>query len=111
DQFALGSIFYEMATGRRAFQRTTAAETLTAIIREETEPIGQIHAGVPAPFRWIVERCLQKDPEERYASTRDLARDLKSAREHLSEVSISGETTPASAARARKPTRAAVVGL
>jgi len=111
DQFGLGSIFYEMATGRRAFQRTTAAETLTAIIREDTEPISQINAGVPAPFRWIVERCLQKDPEERYASTRDLARDLKSVREHLSEVSISGETTPASAARARKPKLAAVVGL
>jgi len=93
DQFSLGSILYEMATGHRAFQRGTSAETLTAIIREEAEPVERVNAAVPAPFRWIVERCLQKDPEERYASTRDLARDLKSVREHLSEASVSGEVT------------------
>jgi Tol biopolymer transport system component len=93
DQFSLGSILYEMATGKRAFQRGTSAETLTAIIREDTEPVGQVNGSVPAPFRWIVERCLQKDPEERYASTRDLARDLRSVREHLSEVPVSGEVT------------------
>ena len=86
DQFSLGSILYEMATGKRAFQRGTTAETLTAIIREEAEPVAQLNPGVPAPLRWIVERCLAKDPEERYASTRDLARDLKSVRDHLSEV-------------------------
>ena len=97
DQFALGSMFYEMATGKRAFQRGTTAETLTAIIREETEPVAQLNAGVPAPFRWIVERCMQKDPEERYASTRDLARDVRGIREHLSEasVSVSGEVSGA----------------
>ncbi len=97
DQFALGSIYYEMATGKRAFQRGTHAETLTAIIREDTEPVGQLNANVPAPFRWIVERCLQKDPEERYASTRDLARDVRGVREHLSEVSavVTGEISGA----------------
>jgi len=105
DQFSMGSIFYEMATGRRAFQRGTTAETLTAIIREDTEPVAQVNSAVPAPFRWIVERCLQKDPEERYASTRDLARDVRAVREHLSEApSVSGETRPAAPA----PTRRAV---
>ncbi len=98
DQFSFGSILYEMATGKRAFQRGTTAETLTAIIREETEPVGQLNASVPAPLRWIIERCLQKDPEERYASTRDLARDLRSIREHLSEASVSGEVTGEAAA-------------
>ncbi len=91
DQFSFGSILYEMATGKRAFQRGTSAETLTAIIREEAEPIERVNATTPAPLRWILERCLQKDPEERYGSTRDLARDLKSIREHLSEASASGE--------------------
>src|SRR5262249_21222762 len=52
DQFSLGSIFYEMAAGVRAFQRGTSAETLTAIIREEAEPVGKVAAGTPAPFRW-----------------------------------------------------------
>ncbi len=86
DQFALGSILYEMATGKRAFQRNTGAETLTAIIRDDPEPVAQANPRSPAPIRWIVERCLAKDPDERYASTRDLARDLKSVREHILEV-------------------------
>ncbi len=104
DQFSLGSILYEMATGQRAFHRGTSAETLTAIIREETEPIGKWNAGVPAPFRWVVERCLQKDPEERYASTRDLARDIRGIREHLSEasVSITGEVAGPSVTSAKR---------
>ncbi len=90
DQFTLGAILYEMATGKRAFQRKTGAETLVAIIREEPEPLSQAAPKAPAPVRWIVERCLAKDPEERYASTKDLARDLKSVRDHLSETSVSG---------------------
>jgi len=90
DQFTLGAILYEMATGKRAFQRKTGAETLVAIIREEPEPIGQAAPKAPAPVRWIVDRLLAKDPDERYASTRDLARDLKSVRDHLTETSYSG---------------------
>jgi serine/threonine protein kinase len=117
DQFALGSIFYEMATGKRAFQRGTTAETLTAIIREDTEPVAQINAGVPAPFRWIVDRCLQKDPEERYASTRDLARDVRGIREHLSEASVSfsgevsGAVAPGPMPRRRSSLRAILTGV
>ena len=111
DQFALGSILYEMAAGRRAFQRGTQAETLTAIIREEPEPIARSAASVPAPFRWIVERCLQKDPEERYASTHDLARDLRSVSDHLSETSISTEASSVRSARPWRPGRLAVGGL
>ncbi len=105
DQFSMGSILYEMATGKRAFQRGTQAETLTAIIREDTEPVAQLNASVPAPFRWIVERCLQKDPEERYASTRDLARDVRAVREHLSEAHVSGVVSGATAAAAARPKR------
>ncbi|MDQ6891715.1 MAG: serine/threonine-protein kinase [Acidobacteriota bacterium] len=91
DQFSLGSMLYEMATGKRAFERATTAETLTAIIREEAEPVGKLNVAVPAPFRWLIERCLSKDPEGRYAATRDLASDLRSIRDHLSEASVSGE--------------------
>ncbi|MFY9552048.1 MAG: protein kinase [Thermoanaerobaculia bacterium] len=102
DQFALGSILYEMATGKRAFQKKTGAETLAAIIREEPEPLEQLAPRAPAPVRWIVERCLAKDPEERYASTKDLARDLKSVRDHLSETSASGSIEAAEPARMRR---------
>jgi Tol biopolymer transport system component len=103
DQFSLGSIFDEMATGKRAFQRGSTAETLTAIIREDVEPVAQLNAGIPAPFRWIVERCLQKDPHDRYASTRDLARDIKGVREHLSEAVVRGD--PSGAVSPARPPR------
>src|SRR2546430_1670317 len=91
DQFSFGSILYEIASGRRSFQRKTAAETMSAIIREDPEPVGKVRPEVPPPLRWIVERCLAKDPDERYASTRDLARDLASVRDHVSEVTGAAE--------------------
>jgi len=106
DQFSLGTIYYEMATGKRAFQRTTNAETLTAIIREDVEPIERINAAVPAPLRWIIERCLQKDPEERYASTRDLARDVRGVRDHLSETASSGASGGVAVSPRQRPRRA-----
>ncbi|HTR03730.1 MAG TPA: protein kinase, partial [Thermoanaerobaculia bacterium] len=102
DQFSLGAILYEMATGKRAFQRKTGAETLTAIIREEPEPLSQAAPKAPAPVRWIVERLLAKDPDDRYASTRDLARDFESIRDHLTETSASGALEAAEPAKARR---------
>jgi Tol biopolymer transport system component/predicted Ser/Thr protein kinase len=102
DQFSLGSILYEMAAGQKAFQRKTGAETLVAIIREEPQPLSQLAPKAPAPVRWIVERCLAKDPEERYASTKDLARDLKSLRDHLTETSVSGALETAEPAKVRR---------
>ena len=110
DQFALGSILYEMATGRRAFQKKTAIDTLAAILNEEPESIGGVNPQVPAPLRWITERCLEKEPEGRYVSTRDLARELSTVRDHLSEASLSA-VAPAAAARKGIRVRAAALGL
>jgi hypothetical protein len=87
DQFSFGSIVYEMVTGKRAFLKKTGVDTLAAILNEEPEPIAAVNPQTPAPLRWIVERCLAKEPRQRYASTDDLARDLASVREHASEVS------------------------
>jgi dipeptidyl aminopeptidase/acylaminoacyl peptidase len=114
DQFSFGAIGYEMATGKKPFSRNTSAETLTAIIREEPEAIGELNPKVPAPVRWIVDRCLAKDPEDRYASTKDLARDLKSVKEHLSEASVSEMTAAVEAPRRRRnalPLAAAAAAL
>jgi serine/threonine protein kinase len=96
DQFSFGLIVYELAARKQAFARPSAAETLAAIIRDEAEPLPP---SVPAPLRWVVERCLAKDSAERYDSTGDLYRELKHARERLSEGSGSGSqgaTAPAS---------------
>ena len=100
DQFSFGSILYEMATGKRAFQKKTAVETLSAILNEEPEPVGTVSPQAPAPLRWIVERCLAKEPEDRYAATRDLARDLATIRDRGSEA-VSGPAVPARPPNAR----------
>ncbi len=102
DQFSFGSILYEMATGKRAFERSTTAETLTAIIREEPAPVGQLNPKVPAPIRWLLERCLAKDPEDRFGTTKDLARDLASVRDHLSDTSGTGDLSREAALAAPK---------
>src|SRR5262245_54491569 len=88
DQFSFGLILYEMATGKRAFQKDTAVDTLSAILHEEPNPVAEINPEAPAPLRWIVERCLAKDPEERFGTTRDLARDIASVRDHLSDAAV-----------------------
>ncbi len=88
DQFSFGSILYEMMTGRRAFERPTPAQTLTAIIESDPEPAPRAAAArFPESLIWILERCLAKDPEERYAATKDLARDLAAVRDRSAEVS------------------------
>ncbi|MCA1582675.1 MAG: protein kinase [Acidobacteria bacterium] len=102
DQFSFGSILYEMATGRRAFVRGSAPETLTAIIRDEPEPISALNPRLPPPVRWIIERCLAKEAQRRFASTEDLAGDLATIRDHLSETTSAVEAVPAAAASTRR---------
>ena len=63
DQFSLGLIIQELITGNKAFERPTAAETMAAIIREDP---AALPATVPLPLRWSLERCLAKEPGQRY---------------------------------------------
>ncbi|HVT02525.1 MAG TPA: serine/threonine-protein kinase, partial [Thermoanaerobaculia bacterium] len=92
DQFSFGAIVYEMATGRRAFKRGTAVDTLSAILHDDPEDISRLNPKAPAPLRWIVDRCLAKDPASRYASTSDLARELETLRDRISETPpVTGE--------------------
>jgi predicted ATPase len=86
DQFSFGSVLYEMVTGKRTFRRSSKTETLAAILRDEPEPVASLNPQAPAPLCWLIERCLAKNPKDRYASTRDLARDLASIRERLAEA-------------------------
>ena len=69
DQFALGAILYELATGCPCFRRSSAAETLVATLREEPEPLAVRRPELPPPLVQLVERCLAKDPTDRYPST------------------------------------------
>jgi serine/threonine protein kinase/Tol biopolymer transport system component len=102
DQFSFGLVLYEMATGRAAFRRDTPVQTLSAIISEDPESIASLNPKVPAPLRWVIDRCLAKDPRQRYAATADLFHDLRMLREHLVEATT---TETASAAPVRQPQR------
>lgn len=88
DQFSFGAILYEMVTGKRAFQKGSGAETLVAILREDPEPIVSLNPQAPAPLCWVVERCLAKSPTGRYASTRDLARDVAAVQQRLADAPV-----------------------
>ena len=77
DQFALGAILYELATGKAAFDAPNAIDTLSAILHNDPPPIQTINAKAPEHFCWIVERLLAKDPDDRYATTRDAAHELR----------------------------------
>ncbi len=83
DQFSFGSMLYEMTTGKRAFQGKSAVDTLAAILKGDPKPLAELNPEAPVPLRWIIDRCLCKEPERRYASTQDLAHDLKTVRDHL----------------------------
>jgi Tol biopolymer transport system component len=96
DQFSFGLTVYELLAGRRAFAAETAAQTLAAILEDEPEPLAKVNPRVPAPLRWIVERCLAKDPRQRYESTFDLARELRTLRDRFPELGFGTDTAPAS---------------
>ncbi len=110
DQFALGAILYEMLSGHRAFKRDSAAETLAAIIRDEHEPLAAAAPKAPPAARWITDRCLAKDPDDRYAATRDLARDLAHLSEHLTEITSASGPSPAGSPPAPRVPGAAAAG-
>src|SRR5262252_3826063 len=72
DIFSFGAILYEILTGRRAFQRETMAETMTAILKEEPDEVTQLNNKVTPQLERIVQRCLEKKPERRFQSASDL---------------------------------------
>jgi hypothetical protein len=76
DLFSLGAILYEMVSGRRAFHGATPADTMSAILKEEPEPLTASTAGVPPALERVVRHCLEKNPFERFQSARDLKFDL-----------------------------------
>jgi eukaryotic-like serine/threonine-protein kinase len=73
DIFSVGAILYEMLTGRRAFRGETEVDTITAVLREDPPEIHLEEASVPVSFQQIVHHCLEKEPENRFQSARDLA--------------------------------------
>ncbi len=109
DIFAFGAILYEMLSGSRAFHRDTAAETMSAILREDPPDLSATNKNVQPGLDRVVRHCLEKNPEERFHSAHDLAFDL----EALSGKSGTSVTAvPPSASRVRwLPIAAAALAL
>ncbi len=77
DIFSLGAVLYEMLSGRRAFQGSTSADTMSAILKEEPADLSSTGRHLPPALARTVHRCLEKDPAERFQSARDLAFNLE----------------------------------
>ena len=86
DIFSFGSVLYEMATGRRAFQGSTTMSTIAAVLRDEPPPVSTITAPLPHDLEVLINRCLKKDPNRRVQHMAD----LKVALQELKEDSESG---------------------
>jgi Tol biopolymer transport system component len=78
DIFSFGAILYEMLSGQRAFHRDTAAETISAILKEDPPDLSTTNQNVPPGLERLVAHCLEKNPEQRFHSAHDLAFDLES---------------------------------
>ena len=77
DIFSLGVVLYEAATGRRPFQGETITETMTQIIRDEAEEPSRVNPGVSPALNAIIQRCLRKNREQRFATATDLGQALE----------------------------------
>ncbi|HYV74018.1 MAG TPA: protein kinase [Candidatus Binatia bacterium] len=81
DIFSFGAVFYEMLTGRKAFDANSSAALLAAVMRDDPKPISELKGDIPAEVRRIIARCMKKKPTDRYASGAELAQELKAARD------------------------------
>ncbi len=76
DIFALGTILYEMLSGRRAFEKDSSADTMAAILKEEPAELSGEGKRIPPALERMVRHCLEKNPAERFQSARDFAFNL-----------------------------------
>jgi Tol biopolymer transport system component len=98
DIFSFGSVLYEMLSGKRAFRGASAVETMNAILKEDPPDLTETNRTLPAALERIVGHCLEKNPEERFQSARDIAFDLEqlsgSATSQAAIVSVEGRRLP-----------------
>ena len=100
DIFSFGVVLYEMLTGRQPFSAESPAATLSAILTRDPLPLARYSDGVPAELERIVRKCLGKDRERRYQTSRDVAIDLENVRRECEAAAVTasrGERTTQSA--------------
>ena len=95
DIFSLGTILYEMATGKRPFQGDTSMSTIGAILKDEPSSVTEINPALPRHAGRILRRCLAKDPDRRYQTALDLRNELEELRAELSVTGTTDSRLPA----------------
>ncbi|MBV9626141.1 MAG: serine/threonine-protein kinase [Acidobacteria bacterium] len=108
DIFSLGAVLYEMLSGKRAFQGSTSADTLSAILKDEPAELSASGRQLPPAIARIVHRCLEKEPAERFQSARDLAFNLELMSRN---DTASGAALPISTKKTRRWVLPALLGF
>jgi TolB-like protein/Tfp pilus assembly protein PilF len=88
DIFSLGIVLYEMATGKRPFAGETSAALVSSILRDSPPTVTEINESLPRHLARIIQHCLEKDPEARYQSAKDVRNELKSLRREVDSGSV-----------------------
>src|SRR5579862_2585026 len=103
DIFSFGAVLYEMLTGKRAFRRETPAETMTAILREEPQPLSDSGRQGPPELQRILARCLERNVARRFQSASDLAFAIESLSETSTGTSTAKRVSQPKSGRERLP--------
>ncbi|HVT04583.1 MAG TPA: hypothetical protein VHL58_14550, partial [Thermoanaerobaculia bacterium] len=106
DIFALGAVLYEMATARRAFEGKTRTSLIAAIVTGEPRPISEVQPLTPPAFEHVLQKCLAKEPDDRWQSAHDIAEELQWIRETGSQAGVGGHLNANRSRRDRMRTAA-----
>ena len=107
DIFAFGTVLYEMATGRRAFEGKSQPHLIAAIVSAQPDPVSKTQTAAPPALDFLIERCLVKDPELRLQTATDLVWKLR----WIAEGGTEGSVQASSASARRRRVRMAQLGL
>jgi serine/threonine-protein kinase len=118
DIFSFGATLYEMLTGRHAFEGDSSLSTLSAILRDDVKPIAEVVPDVPPQLDAVIQRCMRKDPDERWqtmdeiqAALSELKRESDSGALYTSRISVSAApTAPKAPAPTQKTSKAKWIG-
>ena len=110
DIFAFGTLLYEMAAGRRAFDGKTKTSLIAAIVSAEPQPLSQVQPLTPPALEHVIRKCLAKDPEARWQSAYDIAEELRWIGELGSQAGVAAPVASARRMQRRTLIAAGIVG-
>ena len=104
DIFSLGAMLYEMATGQRPFQGDTSLSVLSSVLKDTPRSASDLNPTLPPAFARVLKTCLQKDPDRRYQSAKDLRNELRTLKEEFDSGELSKPVSAGAPAAVRSKT-------